>query len=67
MEYYVQRKPSGYLGNAPIWWALNDSGYTAYLEKARRFSEADAMELTHEDKDKWAAYPWRQRQEGFGL
>lgn len=54
-QYFVQRKPSGYLGNAPVWWA-EGGGYTAYLEKAKRFSSDEAHELLREDPNKWGIF-----------
>lgn len=56
-EHYVQRKASGYLGNAPIWWKVGDQGYTTYVENAKRFSEEKARSLVNEDPEKWASYP----------
>ena len=35
--YYIQRKPSGFLGNSPFWWAKGGNGYTAYIQGAERF------------------------------
>lgn len=49
--YYVQDKSRGYLGNAPTWWAHNDQGYTAYLEGAKRFTHAEAIEVTSKADD----------------
>ena len=57
MEYYLRNVHAGYLGNAPIWWAIDGKGYTAYLEKAHRFSKEDAESFQREDKHKWEIYP----------
>lgn len=40
--YYLQDIRS-YLGNAPFWWAKDGNGYTAYLERAHRYTYAEAM------------------------
>ena len=55
-EYYVQRKPSGYLGNSPVWWAKDGKGYTAYILGAERFDKERAEKLVKENPDKWAMY-----------
>lgn len=57
MEYYIQRVPSGYLGNAPIWWCKDGRGYSAYLENAERFSHEEAMKLQDSSYGKYKAWP----------
>jgi hypothetical protein len=57
MEYYVQRHASGYLGNAPVWWCKGGKGYSAYLENAERFNQADAEKLCKESPEKYRMYP----------
>jgi hypothetical protein len=42
MEFYIQNKDAGYLGNAIIFWALNNNGYTADLNKAQKFTREQA-------------------------
>lgn len=54
--YYVQDKSRGYLGNSPVWWALNDQGYTAYILGAKRFTY-DAALVTVNHADDLAMYP----------
>lgn len=56
-EFYVHRKYSPYIGNAPVWWKKGDAGYTHYLEGAKRFGEEAAMALVQSNPEKWAAYP----------
>jgi len=56
MEYYVQNKNAGYLGNAPTWWGKNGKGYTAYILGAHRFTEQEAQELVNEDPQKYAMF-----------
>lgn len=55
--YYLQRVPSGFLGNAIIFWRIGDSGYTAYLEGAREFSEEEALAMEKHNPEKWKAWP----------
>ena len=55
-KYYLQRKPSGFLGNSPIWWGKNGKGYTAYISGAERFTEEDAKKKVDENPEKWAMY-----------
>ena len=61
MDYYIQRHESGYLGNAPIWWCKNGYGYSAYLEKAERFTEQKVIEICGvpigEKGEKYKAWP----------
>ncbi|UOF78429.1 hypothetical protein [Caudoviricetes sp.] len=40
--YYLQ-DTRGYVGNCPLWWALNGNGYTSDLRKAQRYTHAEAM------------------------
>lgn len=55
-QYYIQRKPSGFLGNAPIWWAKGGCGYTAYIQNAEQFTHDEACKLVG-DGVKFAMYP----------
>jgi hypothetical protein len=57
MEYYIRNKDAGYLGNAPVWWSKGGQGYSAYLEKAERFSKEDAYKKVNMDSDKFEAFP----------
>lgn len=41
-RYYLQ-DTSGYVGNCPLWWGLNSSGYTIDLRKAHRYTFEEAM------------------------
>lgn len=43
--YYIQNKHAGYIGNAPLFWALNRYGYTSNLDKAHKFTEEEAKEI----------------------
>lgn len=45
MKYYIQNKSAGYLGNSIIFWAKNSRGYTANLNNAEQFTEAEAKEI----------------------
>ena len=54
--YYIQRIPSGYLGNSPNWWAKDGRGYTAYILGAERFTQEAAFKLVKEDPEKWKAF-----------
>ncbi len=55
-EFYIRRKPSGFLGNAPIFWAKDGKVYTAYIQGAERFRESEAIMLVADNPEKWAAY-----------
>lgn len=54
-QYYIQRIPSGMLGNSPVWWAKGGNGYTSYLQNAERFSGEDASKLVI-DSGKYAMW-----------
>lgn len=53
--YYIQRVHSQYLGNAPVWWAVGDNGYTSYIQNAKKFTLEEATELIT-NTDKYAMY-----------
>lgn len=55
--YYVRNKDARFLGNAPVWWCKNGQGYSAYLEKAEKFTKDRAEKLVNEDSDKWEMWP----------
>lgn len=55
-EYYIRNKDAGFLGNAPVWYAKNGNGYTAYILGAERFSEQEAMKIVSDDTDKYEAF-----------
>lgn len=57
MEYYIQNKNAGFLGNSPMWWALNSNGYTANLEKAHKFTEAEARKIWEGNPEKNIVWP----------
>ena len=52
--YLIQkRQKRGWGGNCLEWWKENDCGYTLNIDKARRFSEQEALEIVkgvHSDK-----------------
>ena len=45
MNYYIQNKEAGYLGNAIIFWAKDSNGYTANLNNSEIFSEEEAKKI----------------------
>lgn len=57
MEYYIQNKSAGYLGNAIMFWAKNRRGYTADINKAERFSSEEAEKICRGNPDKNKAWP----------
>ncbi len=57
MKYYIQNKDAGFLGNAIIFWAKDSHGYTANLNHAEQFSEADAKDICLNNPDKNKAWP----------
>jgi hypothetical protein len=57
MEYYIQNRNAGYLGNSPMWWGLNRNGYTADLNKAGKYSEEEAKGICTNNPEKNVAWP----------
>jgi len=55
-EYYLRNKDAGYLGNSFVWWAIGGAGYTAYINGAERFTEAEALAMVAQDRNKWEMY-----------
>lgn len=55
--YYIQNKDQGFLGNAPVWWANERRGYTAYLNNAHRFSYEEAKNICTINPNKNKAWP----------
>jgi hypothetical protein len=45
--FYLQNPKAGYLGNSPMFWGTN-GGYTAKLDAAKRFTEAEADQTIRE-------------------
>lgn len=41
-EFYIRNVGAGFLGNSPIWWQKGGSGYTQWLDDAKRFSNEEA-------------------------
>ncbi len=40
--YYLQNAGMGFLGNAPYWWHETNSGYTPYIDEAKKWTAKDA-------------------------
>lgn len=57
MEYYIQNKSAGFLGNAIIFWAKERRGYTSNLDNSHKFSEDEAKKICLENPEKNAAWP----------
>lgn len=47
----------GYVGNAILWWAKDDRGYTTDPFKAKVWDTAEAIEYTKGKEDEYLAYP----------
>lgn len=56
MEYYIQNKDAGFLGNSIYFWAKNRNGYTADLNNAHIFSEEEAKKICTENPIKNKAW-----------
>jgi hypothetical protein len=51
--FYIQNVSAGYIGNNPVFWAIGGRGYTSYIDRAEKFSEADARAMVDHDSRKW--------------
>lgn len=56
MNYYIQNKNAGYLGNAILFWAKDNCGYTADLNNSRIFTEEEAKQLCNDNPYKNKAW-----------
>jgi hypothetical protein len=56
MQYYIQNKDRGYLGNAIIFWAKDRRGYTADLNKAHVFTKEEAEQICNRNPEKNKAW-----------
>lgn len=56
MEYYIQNKDAGFLGNAIMFWRKGSYGYTADLNESEIFSEEDAAKICKANPDKNKAW-----------
>lgn len=57
MEYYIQNKDRGYLGNAIFFWKKGCNGYTVDLNQSEIFTEEEAAEICKGDPSKNKAWP----------
>jgi hypothetical protein len=53
--YYIQNVERGFVGNSVQWWRHNGSGYTCDVRAARKFTEAEALNLV-QDRLKYAMH-----------
>lgn len=56
--FLLQLESAGYLGNSPLWWAVNGSGYTQWLDSAERFTEAEADDIINGTKGSHKFAKW---------
>lgn len=52
--YYIQDSRS-FIGNSPVWWGYNGSGYTSNLLKAGTYTEEESIA---QHKDRITDIPW---------
>ncbi|KFC19340.1 hypothetical protein [Chryseobacterium sp. FH1] len=57
MNYYIQNKDAGYLGNAIYFWRKGNCGYTADLNESQIFSEEEAKSICNGNPSKNKAWP----------
>ena len=42
MKYLLQNCNAGYIGNSPVFWHKNDSGYTQWIDEAKQWTKEEA-------------------------
>jgi hypothetical protein len=57
MKYYIQNTHTGYLGNAIMFWKINNNGYTADLNNSKQFTEEEAKNICQGNPEKNKAWP----------
>lgn len=57
MDYYIQNKNQGFLGNSLMFWALGNNGYTAKLTQAQKYSYEEAKKICQGNPSKNKAWP----------
>ncbi len=65
--FYIQNANAGFLGNSFMWWGLNHQGYTNDLDKAHKFTEAEAKEICERNPKKNVAWPCDYVDESEGI
>ena len=55
-RYLIRNMDAGFLGNSPIFWRENNSGYTQWINEAKLFTSEKADELVEENPRKWVKY-----------
>jgi hypothetical protein len=55
----LQNVTAGYLGNSPVFWREGGSGYTQWIDEAKRWTaaEADAQIKASEGSHHWRKWP----------
>lgn len=58
-EYLLQNCGAGFLGNSPIFWQKGDSGYTQWIDDAKRwtYKEAKIQMKSTSGTHKWKLWP----------
>ena len=56
--YFLQNRNAGYLGNSPVFWHRDGSGYTQWIDEAKMWTKDEAeqqIRSTHGSHD-WAMW-----------
>ncbi len=67
MTYLMQNESAGYLGNSPLFWPKNNSGYTDKIDDAKVFTYAEANALVQSTKGSHRWRRWNVRDIGEGV
>jgi len=54
--YLLQLESNGYIGNSPVFWHKSNSGYTQWLDEAKRFTKDEAMKIMRSTR---GTHNWR--------
>ena len=52
-RYLLRNKEAGFLGNSPMFWRINDCGYTQWIDEAKLFTKEEVDEIVKSDVRKW--------------
>ena len=62
MEYLLQNVNAGYIGNSPVFYHASGSGYTQWIDEAKRWpkDEAELFMQTTRGSHNWKMWPLEQ-------
>lgn len=57
--YFLQNVSAGYVGNSPVFWEKSGSGYTQWIDEAKKFTADECKKIIHGTlgSHKWKRWP----------